>query len=60
MPETTTSQLSFHCPAIVAEAVKEEANLRGVSVEELVSSLVVTPLSDQLAEIKLGRINQLP
>lgn len=51
-------RLSFDCPAQLAEAVKGEASNRGVSVEELLGSLLVTPLADQLAELNLSRFDQ--
>lgn len=54
----TTKRLAFDCPAPLADAVTQEASNRGVTVEELLSSLVVTPLSDILSELHLSRFDQ--
>jgi hypothetical protein len=59
MPETKPPQrLSFECPAVLAEALETEATQRGVALEELIADLVVTPLSDQLAELHLSRLDR--
>ena len=49
--------LSFNCPPALADGLEQEAANRGVAVEELLGSLVVTPLSDQLAELHLARFD---
>lgn len=57
MPETHTVPVTFECPKPLAEALGREANQRGVTVGELVSSLAVTPLEDQLSELRLTRLD---
>lgn len=59
MPNTT-QPITIQCPVKLTEALQREANLRGVTVEELTSSLVVTPLKDQIEEITATRLAQLP